>query len=308
MGGFAADTRYGPNRSTLDDSNATSGKRCGQPRGSMEKDTRNPPSESQPLQAWKVYAIAGICLTSGLATGYFVPASRLLPWRDQTAAEAAATTGGIRTTGRKGIPDAGAMSAVSGIRSGQRSNGLAASPHGGAMAAGGHMPTLDEMKQMADKQAQPLLTKLKSDPNNAAELVQVGAIYHSTHQFKEAAVYYGRAVQSDPKNTATRNKLASSLYRDGDVDGAIAQLNRALTYDPKDANALFNLGMIKLQGKQDGEGALAAWQRLLKANPQLSGDRKAAVQKLMAEVLTTLSDQRGNRGARSDGGPKTNLN
>jgi cytochrome c-type biogenesis protein CcmH/NrfG len=164
------------------------------------------------------------------------------------------------------------------------------------------------MRQRADKQAAPLLEKLKSDPNNVAVLVQVGAIYHSTHQFKEAAAYYGRAVQIDPMNVPNRVKLAASLYRSDDVDGAIAQLNTALSYDPKDANSLFNLGMIKWQGKRDGKGALAAWQELLKSNPQLSADRKAAVLKQMADVLTAMGDQHGIEGARSHDGYKSNPN
>jgi cytochrome c-type biogenesis protein CcmH/NrfG len=159
----------------------------------------------------------------------------------------------------------------------------------------GHPPTLEAMKQMADKQAAPLLEKLKSNPNDSALLVQVGAIYHSTHQFQQAANYYSQAVNADPKNVATRTKLASSLYRKGDVDGAIEQLNKALTYDPKDANALFDLGMIKLQGKGDNKGALQAWQRLLKTNPQLSEDKKATVLKLMADVMTSMGDQHGPR-------------
>jgi len=91
--------------------------------------------------------------------------------------------------------------------------------------------------------------------------------------------------------------LASSLFRGGDADAAIAQLNRALADDPKNANALFDLGMIRLQGKKDGRGALAAWQQLLKSNPQLSPDRKAAVLKLMADVMTTLGDRHGIEGA-----------
>ena len=164
----------------------------------------------------------------------------------------------------------------------------------------GHMPTLEEMKQMADKQAAPLLEKLKSDPNNAALLMQVGAIYYTTHRFTEASAYYNKAVQIEPKNVAFRVKLATSLYGNGDVNGAIAQLNQALSYDPKDANALFDLGMIRLQGKQDGKGAVAAWQQLLKSNPQLSAGRKTTVQKLMADVMTTLGDQRGVEGARSN--------
>jgi cytochrome c-type biogenesis protein CcmH/NrfG len=154
------------------------------------------------------------------------------------------------------------------------------------------------MKQAADKQAAPLLDKLKGEPNSSALLAQVGAIYHGSHQFKEASAYYGKAVQIDPTNVALRNKLASSLYRSGDVDGAIGQLNQALSYAPKDANSLFNLGMIRLQGKGDGKGAVAAWQQLLKSNPQLSEDRKADVQKLMANVLTTMGNQHGTEGAR----------
>ena len=174
-------------------------------------------------------------------------------------------------------------------------------------ATGREMPGPGHMQQMADKQAAPLLEKLKSDPNNSALLSQVGAIYHTTHQFKQAADYYEKALQADPKNVAIRTKLASSLFRMGDADGAIAQLNQALSYDAKDANALFDLGIVKLNGKQDGKGALAAWQRLLKSNPQLSAERKATVQKLMAAVMTTLSDQNGIEGAGSHDGHKSKL-
>lgn len=153
------------------------------------------------------------------------------------------------------------------------------------------MPTLADMKQAADKQAAPVIEKLKADPNNSALLTQVGGIYHSNHQFKEAAAWYGKAAQADPKNVAIRTKLASSLYRNGEIDGAISQLNQALSYEPANADALFDLGMIKLQGKNDGKGAVAAWEKLLKMNPQLSADRKAQVQRLMADVLTSLGKQ-----------------
>lgn len=168
------------------------------------------------------------------------------------------------------------------------------SPHG---AMTGHMPSLQDLKQMADKQAAPLKEKLKSDPNNTDLLLQLGAIYHSTHQFKDASEYYGKAAQIDPKNPAIRTKLAASLYRGGNPDGAIAQLNDALQYAPNDANTLFNLGMIKLEGEQDAKGAVAAWQKLLKTNPQLSPDRKAEVNKLLAAAEMELNGQRGKQGA-----------
>ncbi|MGA9903799.1 MAG: tetratricopeptide repeat protein [Terriglobales bacterium] len=159
---------------------------------------------------------------------------------------------------------------------------VAAAPQ--ASPAAGQMPSLEQMKQMADAKAAPLLEKLKADPNNTDLLVKVGDLYQSTHQFKEAAVYYEKASQIDPKNVPVRTQLASCLYYQGDVDGAISQLQQALRYDPKDANSLFNLGIMKLQGKKDTKGALAAWQLLLNSNPQLDPNRKARVQKLIADV------------------------
>src|ERR1700688_332227 len=161
---------------------------------------------------------------------------------------------------------------------------VAAKAQPSAGASGGHLPSLDEMKLMADRKAAPFMEKLKGDPTNGALLVQVGNIYQSAHQFKEAIGYYGKALQLDPKNIPLRTQLASCLYYDGDADRAIAQLEEGLRYDPRDANALFNLGMIKWQGNQDNKGAVAVWKQLLKSNPQLSAERKATVQRLMADV------------------------
>jgi predicted Zn-dependent protease len=108
---------------------------------------------------------------------------------------------------------------------------------------GSGAPTMDQMQHMGQKSAEPLLEKLKTDPNNADLLNQVGTIYRKTHQFKEAAGYYQRALELQPRNAAIRTDLASCLYYTGDVDGAITQLDRSLKDDPKFAGALYNLGM-----------------------------------------------------------------
>jgi tetratricopeptide (TPR) repeat protein len=247
-----------------------------------------------PLPPARVYALAAICLVAGLPIGYLLrgsqsPASAAHQpaGAAQQSAQVAAMRGGD-TPGReemKQIPGQQPVTAANAV------------PPSHLAMGNGRMPSPEEFKKMADKQAAPLIQKLKTDPNNTALLVQTGAIYHSTLQFRQAATYYGRAVKADPANVAFRTKLASSLFRAGDVDAAIAQLNRALADDPKNANALFDRGMIRLQGKKDSKGALADWQLLLKSNPQLSPDRKAAVLKLMADVMTTLGDRHGIEGA-----------
>ena len=204
--------------------------------------------QSTPASTWnakQVYTMAVVCLVVGLAIGYLFRGS-------QSPAPAAPPQ---------------SATAASGTASGVQ-----------------QMPSFEQMKHMADTKAQPLLEKLKTDPNNSDLLLQVGNIYKATHQFKEAVGYYEKASTSDPKNIAIRTELASCMYYSGDVEGAIGQLQESLRQSPKDANSLFNLGMIKWQGKQDASGALAAWQELLKTNPQLNAERKAAVQKLITEV------------------------
>jgi cytochrome c-type biogenesis protein CcmH/NrfG len=146
------------------------------------------------------------------------------------------------------------------------------------------MPSLEDMKHMADKKAEPLLANLKADPNNSDLLNQIGTLYKATHQFKEAQGYFQRAIEANPKNVASRTDLASCLFYQGDTDGAIQQIEKSLTYEPKDANSLFNLGMIRLQGKKDPTGAITAWKKLLKLNPALAADKKAAVEKLIAQA------------------------
>ncbi len=216
----------------------------------MENQQRTAPAAETVLESNRVYTLALLSLAAGLAIGYVLH--------------------GAGPANQPQLPAPAAKTA------------LPASPHGNA--GNGHMPTADEMKQMADKKAAPLKQKLKTDPKNPLLLAQVGAIYHSAQQFEDAAGYYSQSVKADPKNPALRIKLASSLFRGGDADSAIAQLNECLKLDPGNANALFDLGVIRLQGKQDAKGAAAAWRQLLKSNPDLTPERKAAVEKMLAQV------------------------
>lgn len=219
--------------------------------------TTNPAAESlatQPasgLPSSRVYQLCAAALVVGLALGYFVV--------------------GVR---KPAAP--------------LRASSTVAKP--GMMPEGHPVPTLEQMKAMADVKAAPLLEKLKSDPKNVKLLEQVAALYGSTHQFKDAANYYGKSLQIDPKNVGTRTELASSLFYAGDVDGALSELQKALKDSPNDVNALFNLGMIKYKGKGDAVGAIAAWQQLLKTHPDL--DRKATVEKMIAEANQKIAEKK----------------
>ncbi len=201
---------------------------------------------------WKpaqTYTMAAVCLVIGLVVGYFLRGSASQPVAPAVASEAAPQPG--------------------------------QDPHA-AMGQQQRMPTLDEMKKMADKQAEPLLTTLKADPKNAALLNKTALTYKAAHQFKEAIIYFQKSLDVDPKNIGVRDDMASCMFFTGDIDGALDQLNKSLTYDPKHPGTLLNIGIIKLQGKNDVKGAVESWQTLLKLNPDFP--QKEAVERLITQA------------------------
>ena len=209
--------------------------------------------------AWKpaqTYTLAAICLVIGLAIGYFLRGSA-----SPTETAAANTAAPQAAAATQQMPPS-------------------QDPHAGMPPQ--KMPTIDDMKRMADKQAAPLLAKLKADPNNADLLNQVGMMYRATHQFQTAIDYYQKSLAINPKNVGARTDMASCMYYLGNVDGALAELNKSLTYDPKHMGTLINIGIIKWKGKDDVNGAIAAWQQALKLNP--SPKDKEILEHMIAEA------------------------
>ena len=204
----------------------------------MEEERQQQEKTTSNWTATQTYVMAAVCLLIGVLVGYLVRGSA------KSAAQAATASAEMQQA--------------------------AASPSG--MGQEQRMPTLDDMKHMADKKAEPLLEKLKTDPKNVDLLNKTALTYKAAHQFKEAIVYFQKALDVDPKNVAIRTDMASCLYYTGDVDGALAQLDKSLTYDPKHAGTLMNIGIIKWRAKNDVNGAISAWQTLLKLNPELPAE------------------------------------
>lgn len=139
-------------------------------------------------------------------------------------------------------------------------------------------PSPEAMKHMADTKAAPLLEQLKTDASNPQLLAEAGNIYYDAQVFPEAIGYYQRSLALKD-DTNVRTDLGTAIFYAGDPDGALAEFQKVLKVNPKHANALFNTGMVKWQGKMDVEGAVLAWREFLKADPNTP--RKAEVEQLI---------------------------
>jgi len=182
----------------------------------------------------QAYILAVICLLVGIAGGWFIRGS-------QSPAPAAGPAASA--------PAPAAMGANAGMQN----------------------PTPAQLQKMAETEAGPLLEKLKTDPNNAELLANLGNIYYDAQQFPAAIDYYQRALNITPSNTNVRTDMATAYWYTGNADTAIAEFQKSLSYEPNKANTLFNLGFVEWQGKMDVDKAVAAWQKLLDTNPNYEG-------------------------------------
>ncbi len=156
---------------------------------------------------------------------------------------------------------------------------LQAQQNTGVAPAG--QPTPEMIQHTADVEAEPLLAQVKANPKDPQPLAKIGDVYYNAQIYPAAIFYYSESLQlkDDPD---VRTNMGSAYYYGGDADAAIAEFEKTLKAFPKSANALFDLGMVKWQGKMDIDGAVAAWTKLLKDNP--NHPRRAEVEQLMARA------------------------
>jgi cytochrome c-type biogenesis protein CcmH/NrfG len=157
------------------------------------------------------------------------------------------------------------------------------------MGSAAQTPSPEQMRQMAETEAAPVIAQLKSDPNNSDLLYKLGNIYYDAQQYADAVDYYERCLKINPKATDVRTDMATAYHFMGQTDRALQEYGEVLKIDGTHANALFNTGMVKWQDKQDMSGAIVAWKRLLETNPQYP--QRDKVQQLIAQAEQHLNMQ-----------------
>lgn len=181
--------------------------------------------------ATQVYVLATICLVIGVGLGYFIRGSE----------SAVSAPNGQLTSQTPGTqPSTGP---------GQQARPQQNSP------------------EQTSKLVEPMLQQLKTNPLDPQLLTQLGNTYYDNGDFPKAIEYYGRALTLNPKDPEVRTDLGTAYYYSGNSEKAIEQFNMVLKTNPTHANALFNMGIVRWEGKKDPKGAIAAWEELLKKNP-----------------------------------------
>jgi cytochrome c-type biogenesis protein CcmH/NrfG len=197
----------------------------------------------------QVYVLATICLVIGIGLGYFIRGSK-------SPASAPGTQVASESSGTQPPLGPGQIQA----------------------------PPEQKSPEATAKLVEPMLQKLKTNPLDSELLTQIGNAYYDNGDFTKAIEYYGRALTVNPKDTEVRTDMGTAYFYSGDSDKAIEQFTTVLKANPNHANALFNMGIVRWEGKKDPKGAIAAWEELLKRNPDYP--KREQVKDLMERAKT----------------------
>ena len=123
---------------------------------------------------------------------------------------------------------------------------------------------------------------LARDPRNLQAAVSAGNMLYDAHRYVEAIPFYQQAFALNASDINVSTDLGTALWYAGRPDDALAQYERSLSISPTHAQTLFNVGIVRADGKHDYPGAVVAWETLLQSSPAYPN--AAAVRDLLADA------------------------
>lgn len=135
--------------------------------------------------------------------------------------------------------------------------------------------------------------KLDKDPKDIEALVFMANANFDIQRFEKAQEFYLRALDVDPNNPHIRTDLASTYRHLGNSDKAIEELDHVIKAHPNHEVALYNLGIILLNDKNDSARAAKTWERLVQLNPHdpLSNELRKKIKEIKEGKLQEVEPE-----------------
>jgi len=119
-----------------------------------------------------------------------------------------------------------------------------------------------------------LAVQLQKKPGHTPVLLRMAQLERDKGALDDAAGHLRDAIKGEPSSQEAHLELGRLLYERNDVGGAIAETEKVLTLNPKQVDALYNLGAI-YANLGNAERARSYWSRAVAADPVAESSRKA---------------------------------
>ncbi len=105
------------------------------------------------------------------------------------------------------------------------------------------------------------------NPTNIDAWTQLGNVYFDTQNFAKAIRAYEKSLELSPDNPNVLTDLGVMYRRNGQPGKAVEAFDRAMAIAPNHEQSRLNKGIVLRYDMNDREGAVKAWQEVLRINP-----------------------------------------
>jgi cytochrome c-type biogenesis protein CcmH/NrfG len=148
---------------------------------------------------------------------------------------------------------------------------MQSSPTGPVQTASGPPPQQQQQQPgFSSDQAKRILAleqEVALNPTNVNAWIQLGNIYFDTNNFEKAIRAYEKSLALTPNNPNVLTDLGVMYRRAGQPQKALDAFDRAMAIAPGHEQSRFNKGIVLRYDLNDREGAVKAWEELLRINP-----------------------------------------
>lgn len=135
--------------------------------------------------------------------------------------------------------------------------------------------------------------EVASNPNNVNAWIELGNNYFDTNQYEDSIRAYRRALELQPNNANVWTDMGVMYRRSGKPQEAIKAFDKAIEADSKHEVSRFNKGIVLLHDLKDEQGAIRAWEDLMKVNPFAMAPNGQSVDQMVTQMKKQVNRQGG---------------
>lgn len=136
-----------------------------------------------------------------------------------------------------------------------------------------------------------LQKEVAANPNNVNAWIDLGNSYFDTNQYDKAISAYQRSLELQPNNANVLTDMGVMYRRSGKPQEAIKAFDKAMEVDPKHEVSRFNKGVVLLHDLNDTQGAIRAWEDLIKVNPFALAPGGQSVDQMVTQMKKQLKPE-----------------
>jgi tetratricopeptide (TPR) repeat protein len=132
-------------------------------------------------------------------------------------------------------------------------------------------PTAESASPAPNASSSPAKAAAQTKSDKAgSDLIDRGIEKGKKGDLKGAMADFDKAIKLDPKDAVAYYNRAYAKRLKKDFNGALADYNRTIELDPANADAFYNRGNVKAMNLKDIDGAIADFDRTIELNPEHS--------------------------------------